>query len=98
MVAYAMLAYPLIGLLSGERLAELPLFGVSPCPLLILTFAPMILATQVPWWLWIVPLLWSAIGGSAAVLLAVPQDWALPVSAVAALAAGWADGQGRSRQ
>lgn len=100
MVVYAMLAYPLIGLLSGERLAELPLFGVAPCPLLIFTFALMILAARVPWWLWIVPLLWSAIGGSAAVLLAVPQDWALPVSALAALALAWVDrrGEASSRQ
>lgn len=94
MIAYAMLAYPLIGVLSGERFAELPLFGVAPCPLLIFTFALMILAARVPWWLWIVPLLWSAIGGSAAVLLAVPQDWALPVSALAALTVAWADRQG----
>lgn len=94
MIAYATLAYPLIGVLSGKRFAELPLFGVAPCPLLIFTFALMILAARVPWWLWIVPLLWSALGGSAAVLLAVPQDWALPVSALAALTVAWADRQG----
>ncbi|MDQ7813119.1 DUF6064 family protein, partial [Brevundimonas sp.] len=80
------LVYPLIGVLSGERYAEMPLFGVTPCPLLIFTFAVMILAARVPWWLWIVPLLWSAIGGSAAVLLSVPQDWALPLFALAAVA------------
>lgn len=100
MIAYAVLAYPLIGVISGERLAELPLFGVTPCPLLIFTFAMMILAARVPWWLWIVPLLWSAIGGSAAVLLSVPQDWALPASALAALVITWGDGRrtARSRQ
>ena len=95
MIAYAMLAYPLIGVLSGERFVELPLFGVAPCPLLIFTFALMILAARVPWWLWIVPLLWSAIGGSAAVLLAVPQDWALPVAALVAATVAGPMGRGR---
>lgn len=100
MIGYSVLAYPLIGVLSGERFAELPLFGVTPCPLLIFTFAMMLLAARVPWWLWIVPLLWSAIGGSAAVFLSVPQDWALPVFALAALVITWGDGRrtARSRQ
>lgn len=94
MVVYAVLIYPLIGVLSGERYAEMPLFGVTPCPLLIFTFAVMILAARVPWWLWIVPLLWSAVGGSAAVLLSVPQDWALPLFALAAVAIARTDRRG----
>jgi len=36
-------------------------------------------------WLRIVPLLWALIGGSASLLLSVPQDAALPVAAIAAL-------------
>ena len=81
LIAYAMLAYPLIGLLAGESYPRLPLFGVTPCPLLIFTFGMMIWADHVRWWLWIVPLIWTLIGGSAAMLLSVPQDWALPLSA-----------------
>lgn len=54
-------------------------------PLLIFTFGLLVWASCARWWLWIVPLLWSAIGGSAAIFLSVPQDWALPVSAIAAM-------------
>ena len=85
MVAYAMIAYPIIGLAVGESYLAMPLFGVTPCPLLIFTFGLMLWAACAQWWLWIVPLLWSLIGGSAAVLLSVPQDWALPISAVLSL-------------
>jgi hypothetical protein len=37
----------------------------------------------------ILPLLWSLIGGSAAILLAVPQDWALLVGGVVAVLLLW---------
>ncbi len=85
MVAYALVVYPLIGLMAGERYPAIPLFGVTPCPLLVFTFGLMLWSTCARWWLWIVPLLWSVIGGSGALLLSVPQDWALPFSAVVAL-------------
>jgi hypothetical protein len=85
MILYATVIYQLIGLAVGERYPAMPLFGVAPCPLLIFTFGVMLWATAAPWWLWIVPLLWSGIGGSASILLSVPQDWALPVSALIAL-------------
>lgn len=84
MAAYALIAYPLIGL-AGEGYPHLPLFGTAPCPLLILTFAILTLLRRAAWWLWIVPLAWTAIGGSASVLLSVPQDWGLPASAVTAV-------------
>ena len=91
MTAYAMIAYPLIGLAVGERYPAMPLFGVAPCPLLIFTFGLMLWAKCARWWLWIVPLSWSVIGGSAAILLSVPQDWALPITAVLALVIMWLD-------
>lgn len=85
MVVYALVVYPLIGLLAGERYPAMPLFGVAPCPLLVFTFGLMLWAACARWWLWIVPLLWAVVGGSGALLLSVPQDWALPVSGLAAL-------------
>ena len=91
MILYATIAYPLIGLALGERYPAMPLFGVAPCPLLIFTFGLMLWATRAHWWLWIVPLLWSAIGGSAVIVLSVPQDWALPLSAFVALLVAWTD-------
>jgi hypothetical protein len=85
LITYAMLVYPLLGLLVGERYPAMPLFGVAPCPLLIFTFGLLVWASCVRWWLWVVPLLWSIVGGSASLLLSVPQDWALPIAAVAVL-------------
>lgn len=85
MVLYALILYPIIGLVAGERYPAMPLFGVTPCPLLIFTFGLMLWSSCARWWLWIVPLLWAVIGGSAALLPSVPQDWALPLSAIVAL-------------
>jgi hypothetical protein len=94
MILYSLIIYPLIGFAFGERYPAIPLFGVTPCPLLIFTFGLMLWASRVRWWLWIVPMLWALVGGSAAVLLSVPQDWALPLSATIALLVIWVDRPG----
>lgn len=87
LLTYAVVLYPLIGIFFGHSLAELPAFGVTPCPVTIFTFGVLLLATRrVPVVLLVVPLLWSLIGGSAAFLLDIPQDWLLLVSGVASLA------------
>ena len=52
------------------------MFGVAPCPTVIFTLA-LLLLSNARWRLVFIPLLWSAVGGSAAVLLAVPQDYGL---------------------
>ena len=85
MIIYALIVYPIIGLATGERFPAMPLFSVAPCPLLIFTFGLMVWANSARWWLWVVPLLWGVVGGSAAFLLSVPQDWALPLVAVLSL-------------
>lgn len=85
MMFYALVLYPAIGFLVGERYPAIPLFGVAPCPLLIFTFGLFAWASSARWWLWIVPVLWAFVGGSAAVLLSVQQDWALPLSAAASV-------------
>jgi hypothetical protein len=78
LVAYAAMLYPLLGLWLGQPLAALPMFGITPCPVTIFTFGVLLLAdAPVCRWLLVVPVLWSLIGGSAAVLLRVPQDWVL---------------------
>jgi hypothetical protein len=81
LIAYATVAYPLIGILAGHAYGELPMFGITPCPVTILTFGMFLLTTKpIPRWLLIIPFVWSLIGGSAAFLLSVPQDWLLLVS------------------
>jgi hypothetical protein len=88
LVAYAAILYPLIGLSVGHGFAETPAFGVTPCPLTIFTLGMLLLAAQrVPLWLLAVPFVWSLIGGSAAILLGIPQDWMLLASGLIAVPA-----------
>jgi hypothetical protein len=83
-VMYAAVVYPLLGMLMGHRYPEMPMFGITPCPLTIFTFGLMLLTTTpVSRWLLVIPFVWSLIGGSAAFLLGVPQDWFLLVSGIA---------------
>ena len=80
-VAYAAIVYPLIGVATGHHYPEMPMFGVTPCPVTIFTFGLLLLTMRpVPRWLFVIPFVWSLIGGSAAILLQVPQDWLLLVS------------------
>jgi hypothetical protein len=78
LVLYALVGYPAIGLATGLDWAELPAFGLAPCPVTLFTTGCLMLSSHaVPRRLLVIPLLWSAIGGSAAVLLGMPQDWVL---------------------
>jgi hypothetical protein len=86
LVIYAAVLYPLIGMSAGHFYPEMPVFGVTPCPVTIFTFG-LFLLTNAPIsrWLLVVPFCWSLIGGSAAVLLHVPQDWLLLASGLMAV-------------
>lgn len=84
-IVYAMLVYPIIGYLLGYGYPRAPLFGVAPCPTTIFTIGLLLLTKRPPWSLWLVPLLWSLIGGTAAWLLAVPEDLGLWVAGLAAV-------------
>lgn len=80
-VAYAAILYPLIGMATGHRYPAMPMFGVTPCPVTIFTFGMLLLTTgPVPLGLLVIPVIWSLIGGSAAMVLDVPQDWLLLLS------------------
>lgn len=88
--AYALIVYPLIGWWTGHVYPAAPAFGVTPCPVTIFTFGVLLLyGRRAPWAVVAVPLLWCIIGGSAAILLGVMQDWALPVSAALYLVRRW---------
>ncbi|WP_439400078.1 DUF6064 family protein (plasmid) [Bradyrhizobium sp. PMVTL-01] len=79
-VLYAAAIYWLLGVAAGHDLAELPAFGVTPCPVTIFTFGMLLLTIRpIPHLLLIIPILWSLIRGSAAILLHVSQDWVLLV-------------------
>lgn len=75
---FAAVIYPSWGWLAGHVWPGMPAFGVAPCPTTIFTIGMLLMGSwQVVRWLLILPGLWSAIGGSAAILLGVPQDFAL---------------------
>ena len=78
LVAYAAVLYPLLGQSTGHPYPTQPMFGITPCPVTLFTFGVLLLTlAPVPRWLLIIPLAWSLVGGSAAFMLGVPQDWPL---------------------
>jgi hypothetical protein len=82
LIVYSALVYPLIGIASHGYPA-MPMFGITPCPVTLFSLGLLPLAQgPVPRRLLVIPLLWALIGGSAAVLLAVPQDWPLLLGGV----------------
>lgn len=84
LVIYAAVLYPLLGMWTGHRYPEIPMFGITPCPVTIFTFGLLLLTTApVSRWLFVIPLFWSLVGGSAAVVLDVAQDWLLLMSGIA---------------
>lgn len=86
LIVYALVVYPLLGLWAGLRYPQMPMFGITPCPVTIFTFGVFLLAAApVPRWLLVIPVIWSLIGGSAAFLLQVPQDWLLLFSGLSVI-------------
>jgi hypothetical protein len=81
LIAYS-LAYPVINALDHRSLLRIPTFGL-PCPTMIFTAGVLMLATRRSWGLSAVPVIWSVIGGSAAFLLGVNADLALPIAGMA---------------
>jgi hypothetical protein len=81
LIAYS-LAYPVINVIDHSSLLRIPTFGL-PCPTTIFTAGVLMLATPRRGSLSVVPVLWSAIGGSAAFLLGVYADLALPIAGLA---------------
>lgn len=85
LAGYAAILYPVIGTLIGHGYPEMPMFGVTPCPLTIFTFGLFLLTTgRFSRWLLVIPFLWTLVGGSAAFLLGIPQDWVLLFTGVIA--------------
>lgn len=85
-LAYSAIIYPLIGMTIGHPYPAMPMFGVTPCPVTIFTFGMFLLTIgPVPRGLLVIPVVWSLIGGSAAILLNVPQDWLLLLSGCVAV-------------
>jgi hypothetical protein len=84
-IAYALVAYPLVGYALGHRYPASPTFGL-PCPTTIFTFGLLLWAEPpVPRALLVVPALWAMIATVAALQLGVGEDLGLAAAAVLAL-------------
>ena len=82
-VAYALAGYPVLGFLLGHVFPKAPTFGV-PCPTTIFTFGLLLLIKErFPWYVVIIPVLWSLIGFTAATSLSVPEDYSLFFAGIA---------------
>ncbi len=82
-ILYAMVIYPVLGIIFGHLYPAAPMFGVAPCPTTIFTIGILLWTVKkVPGYLLVIPFLWSLIGMSAAINLRVPQDYGLVVAVV----------------
>lgn len=81
LVAYS-LVYPALNAVQHLTMSRIPTFGV-PCPTTIFTAGILMFAVPRSWPLAIIPVIWSLVGGSAAVLLDVRADYALPFAGIA---------------
>jgi hypothetical protein len=86
LILYSLLIYRVMGYYQGHVYPQSPTFGV-PCPTTIFTFGILLVSMhRVPWYLIIIPLLWSLVGFFAAVNLSIKEDYGLVISGVLAAA------------
>jgi hypothetical protein len=86
LIGFALAAYPLLGYLLGHRYPAVPTFGL-PCPTTIFTIGILLFAEAPPKSVFIVPLLWSGVGTTAAFQLGVFQDLGLGAAGLVGLVA-----------
>lgn len=90
LIIYAMVIYPIIGAQLGHGYPYAPMFGVAPCPATIFTFGILLWTTKnVPWWILVIPGLWSVIGFTAAFSLGILEDTGLLIAGIAGIALLW---------
>lgn len=81
-VIFSFLVYPFLSAFFGHSYPQTPTFGL-PCPTTIFTFGILLFsAKKLPWYVFIIPLLWSFIGFSAALNLDMKEDYSLLVAGI----------------
>lgn len=77
-LAYALVVYPLLGLVLGHGYPESPLVGTAPCPTTIATFGLLLLVRPpLPGHLLVIPMIWAVLAPLAAVGHGYPEDLGL---------------------
>ncbi len=86
LIVFALVLYPLIGYSVGHRYPYAPTFGL-PCPTTIFTLGLLLFSVRpVSGWVFAIPLLWAAVGSSAAFQLGMVEDLGLLAAGVATIA------------
>ena len=76
---YALIFYPLLGYQFGHLYPRTPTFGL-PCPTTIFTFGMIILLENRKNIIFIIPIVWSLVGFTAAIKLGIYQDIGLLIA------------------
>lgn len=86
LIFFALVLYPVIGYSIGHRYPSAPTFGL-PCPTTIFTLGLLLLSVApISRWVFVVPLLWAAVGSLAAFQLGVVEDLGLLAAGMATVA------------
>ena len=81
-ILFALLLYPLIGHTQGHIYPASPSFGL-PCPTTIFTFGILLWSTKkLPFYLPLIPVLWSILGFTASFTLGVKEDIGLLIAGI----------------
>lgn len=86
MIVYALIIYPLLGSLAGHSFPRNPTFGL-PCPTTIFTLGILLYYQKLTVKLFLIPVIWSAIGFTAALKLGIYEDTGLIISALLVITA-----------
>jgi hypothetical protein len=79
-ILFALVIYPVIGYFQGHQFPSSPTFGL-PCPTTIFTLGLLLLTdSKIPIRMFIIPLIWSVIGFSAAFALGIKEDMGLLIT------------------
>ncbi len=82
-IAYALIAYPLIGLAGGHALRTLPVLGLSPCVTVVFFFGLLLWARPpAPKYLLLVPLAWALGAAPPDLARGVVADYGMLVTAL----------------
>jgi hypothetical protein len=87
-IAYALIGYPLAGVLGGHALRVVPLFGVSPCATVAFFFGLLLWAVPpAPAYLLWVPLAWALTAAPPNMATGVVVDYGMLAAAL--ITTGW---------
>ena len=82
MIVYSILLYPLLGWWNGHIYPASPTFGL-PCPTTIFTFGILLFSiSRLPWFILIIPVIWSIVGFSAALNFGMMEDGGLLIAGI----------------